>query len=52
MGAQQRIVFAVTPAEADWFARLVQASGGTRIELFRALLDAYAKQIGFEPRPK
>lgn len=48
----QRIVFAVPAPEYDWFAELVKVSGESRIGLFRLLVDAYAEQIGFEPRPK
>lgn len=48
----KRIVFQV-PAEEDvWFSELVQASGQSRIGLFRLLLDAFATQINFKPRPK
>jgi Holliday junction resolvasome RuvABC DNA-binding subunit len=53
MAAQERIVFTVSPEEKAWFDKLVQASGaGQKIALFRALLDAYAEQLNFEPRPK
>lgn len=48
-----RIVFDLTPEEAEWFGELVQASGHKfRISLFRALVDVFADSIGFRPRPK
>jgi hypothetical protein len=51
--AYSRITFLVAPEEKDWFVELVKASGAkTNIGLFRLLLDTFAEQINFKPRPK
>jgi hypothetical protein len=48
----KRIVFQVPTDEDAWFSELVQVSGQSRIGLFRLLLDTFAEQVGFKPRPK
>jgi len=56
MSGQDRIVFFVPTEEKQWVQDLVDAAYEkdgikTSISLYRMLLDAYAKRIGFRARP-
>lgn len=53
-----RIIFEVPPDEYNWVSELAdspqanEAGVVNKIDLFRMLLDAYADQIKFKPRPQ
>jgi hypothetical protein len=52
MAGSERIVYFVPAEEKAWLQELIEESGAkTSIGLYRMLLDVYAKQIGFRPRP-
>lgn len=53
MTGKDRIYFEMPVKEKKWFLRLVQAGGyRSNIALWRELLDRYAREINFDPRPK
>ena len=52
MAAKDRIVFEFPPAEKAWIDALAQAVGyDSKIQMFRALLDAESARVGYVARP-
>lgn len=47
-----RLFFDVAVDQKAWFNKLAKSAGLSMIGLLWFLADAYAEQIGFEPRPK
>jgi len=52
MTAKDKIVFELPPAEKAWIEDLCQVAGyGSKIQMFRALLDAESARLGYTARP-